>query len=357
MNQNKIILYKNYFLEKEHLFLENGSLKVSLFRYETGVEAIKVCNKKGYIVMLPYQGQQIWEISFLDHDLKMKSNFREPVKTEDFVSTYGGFLLHCGLTAMGNPSAEDTHPQHGELPNAIYQTSFLQCGEDAKGKYVAVGGIYNHNKAFEVNYDFTPICKLYENASEVEVEISFRNKRKKALEYFYLCHINFRPVDGLKLFYPAKRECIKIHKDIPKNMCPERRQRLQDYMESLEKDTTLQDVIDSKKQCYDPEIVFTVKYDEVREAYTLGMLPDGYGYYVKHNPKELPYGIRWISRTGDEDALGMVLPATAEHHGYLDCKKNGYERYLMEGESIIYHISIGIADPKESRKITEELAY
>ena len=55
MNQNKIILYKNYFLEKEHLFLENGSLKVSLFRYETGVEAIKVCNTKGYIVMLPNQ--------------------------------------------------------------------------------------------------------------------------------------------------------------------------------------------------------------------------------------------------------------------------------------------------------------
>ena len=35
--------------------------------------------------------------------------------------------------------------------------------------------------------------------------------------------------------------------------------------------------------------------------------------YVSHPMDYLPYAIRWISRTGDEDSMGMVLPATCEH--------------------------------------------
>ena len=48
-----------------------------------------------------------------------------------------------------------------------------------------------------------------------------------------------------------------MHKDIPDNM-PE----LEKYMEELEKDITIQNTIDKNSQYYQPEIVFTVKYEK-----------------------------------------------------------------------------------------------
>ena len=61
---NKINLYKEFFTEKEKTIFENGSLKVSLFKYTTGIEAVKLSNGKGYVTLLPFVGQQIWDMEF-----------------------------------------------------------------------------------------------------------------------------------------------------------------------------------------------------------------------------------------------------------------------------------------------------
>ena len=37
---------------------------------------------------------------------------------------------------MGNPTAEDTHTPHGELPVANYKEAYILAGEDEKGKYI-----------------------------------------------------------------------------------------------------------------------------------------------------------------------------------------------------------------------------
>ncbi|MBG7610121.1 MAG: hypothetical protein IZT55_04560 [Anaerolineae bacterium] len=50
---------------------------------------------------------------------------------------------------------------------------------------------------------------------------------------------------------------------------------------------------------------------------------DGCSDYVAHKLSELDKGIRWISRTKDQDALGIVFPATAETEGYLAEKAKG----------------------------------
>ncbi|MBQ6677135.1 MAG: hypothetical protein IJM71_03705, partial [Clostridia bacterium] len=55
---------------------------------------------------------------------------------------------------------------------------------------------------------------------------------------------------------------------------------------------------------------------------------DGTAVYVKHDPRQLPYGTRWIARTVDEDALGMCLPATAEHKGRIYCREHRQQRIL-----------------------------
>ena len=65
-------------------------------------------------------------------------------------------------------------------------------------------------------------------------------------------------------------------------------------------------------------------------------------------PSELPYGLRWIARTGDEDALGMCLPATAEHKGLHYCKEHSQLKALPSGETITFHMQAGWLPPEQA---------
>ena len=92
-------------------------------------------------------------------------------------------------------------------------------------------------------------------------------------------------------------------------------------MEELEKEPANPPVIGAPDQIYNPEICFTVMYrgDEEGRAYTLQNAEAG-ACYVSHPVDVLPYVIRWMSQTGDEDSCGMVLLATAKHFGYQKVK-------------------------------------
>jgi hypothetical protein len=43
---------------------------------------------------------------------------------------------------MGNPGPMDTHPLHGELPNARYQQAALVAGTDADGPFMALTFVF-----------------------------------------------------------------------------------------------------------------------------------------------------------------------------------------------------------------------
>lgn len=352
----KIMLYKELFTQNEKVLYESEAFSVTMFRYSTGVEAVTLKNNKGYITVLPFMGQMIWDMEFLGHNMVMKSIYDEPeVCYQTYGESYGCFLMHCGLTAMGNPTAEDNHLPHGELPIAKYKNAYVILGEDDKGKYISISGVYTHKRAFELNYEFVPECRLYEDASTIDIFVNFENKKDLPLEHFYLCHINYRPVDGAKLIYTAKPENIVAHREVPENH--PKAKETNAYLDVLEKDASVMNVVDSKTQSYAPEIVFTCKYDADSQgnAHTMQLLPDGYSCYVCHRPEELPFGVRWIARTQDEDAMGMVLPASAEHKGYLYCKERGYERYLGSGEKMTYHITTGILSPEDSLKMKADI--
>lgn len=354
----RIYLYKEQFTDLSKTIYQSGTLSADIFKYSTGIEAITLKNDKGYITMLPFMGQMIWDMEFLGHNMVMKSIYDEPeVCYDNYGESYGCFLMHCGLTAMGNPTSQDTHTPHGELPIAKYKKAFIRIGEDQKGKYIALGGVYTHKRAFELDYEFAPECRLYENSSIIDVTVEFRNNKDIPLEYFYLCHINYLPVDGAELLYTAKRENITVHREVPEGYPEPAAKNTNDFITRLEKDASIMDNIDSQTQSYAPEIVFTCKYDydSNGEAHTMELLPDGYSCYVCHRPQELPFGVRWISRTEDEDALGMVLPATAEHKGYIYCKEKGYQRYLNKGQSVTYHIKTGVLSPKQSKEMKQKI--
>lgn len=346
----RIHLKKEFFGEKEFLLLENGKMKATAFRYSSGVEAVKVENSKGYFIILPFQGQQIWRAGFLGHELTMKTKFEEPVPTLEYLKTYGGFLLHCGIAAFGVPQKDDNHVQHGEIPNAAYQKAYIECGED----YIAVGGSLDYDISFTRNYTFRPECRLYEDDTVLKIHVELENRRLNPMEYMYLCHINFRPIEGARLMYSAKydSEHIKVHKIISPNLPKEQADALRTYMELLEKEPAKHHAIGAPGQIYNPEICFTVMYDgdEQGRAYTLQKAEDG-ACYVSHPADILPYGIRWMSRTGDEDSCGMVLPATAEHFGYQNAKRNGQIKVLDGKATLAFDMEAGWLDADRAEKL------
>jgi hypothetical protein len=44
---------------------------------------------------------------------------------------------------------------------------------------------------------------------------NFINNKDLPLEYFYLCHINYIPVDGGRLAYTADHKNIIVHREVP----------------------------------------------------------------------------------------------------------------------------------------------
>lgn len=341
----KINLQKSFFTETEKVFLEYGAFKITAFRYTSGVEALKVANQKCSFVFTPFKGQQIWHFTVNSQELSMQTTVKEPQNTMCYLENYGGFLYHCGLISFGAPDA--CHPQHGELPNALYDSAYIGCGEDKNGKFITLGGEHNHDTAFVRKYKFSPQIKLYENESMFKINICIENLRAKPLEYMYLCHINFKPVNGAKLLYTAD-ENIHIYKT-------QGSAELTRYFEQLEQNPHIMDNIGHKDEVYDPEICFGINYkpDKFGRAHTLQYTEQG-ACYVSHPVAELPYAIRWISRTANEDALGMVLPATAEHLGYEHARSSGQLKLLEGKQRLEFFIEAGYLEPKEAK---EKLEY
>lgn len=345
-------LTKEFFPKSELLLLTHGDISVTAFRYKSGVCALKVQNTNGYFILLPFKGQQLWDIVFGGKSLKMKGTVPEPLDTTDYLRTYGGFMYHCGISAFGVPQQDDTHPLHGETPNIAYDNAFITCSEDENGKYVILGGTLDYNIAFTRHYKFSPSYKLYENGSIIKVGIELSNLRSEDMEYMYLCHINFAPENSAKLIYSANRdsEHIKVHKRIGAGVEENKAKALMGYMEMLSKDPGIMDEVGAPGQLYDPEICFAINYesDENGRAYTMQYKKGEGACFVSHPVDALPVGVRWISRTASEDAMGMILPATAEHLGYHNAERNGQIKVLKGNESISFYLEVGYLDDKDA---------
>jgi hypothetical protein len=91
------------FTEQPVTILDAGGMRVRAFRYATGVKAVTITTPRGEVTILPFKGQQVWRAAFDGRELAMKSMFDEPQATTDYLGTYGAYLIHCGIAAMGGP--------------------------------------------------------------------------------------------------------------------------------------------------------------------------------------------------------------------------------------------------------------
>ena len=243
----KLNLQKNFFSENKNELISYGAFKIKAFRYSSGVEALEIENEKCSFIFTPFKGQQIWHFKVNGEEISMQTTIKEPTDSSVYLKNYGGFLYHCGVISFGAPDAD--HPHHGEIPNEIYNNAYICCGEDENGKFIVLGGELYHEIAFVRKYKFAPQIKLYENSSMFKISVCLENQRAYPMEYMYLCHLNFRPLEGAKLIYSAKTdsEHIKMYKS-------DGSAKLIEYMDKLEKDLSVMDTVKKDEQCYDPEI-------------------------------------------------------------------------------------------------------
>jgi hypothetical protein len=172
----------------------------------------------------------------------------------------------------------------------------------------------------------------------------------------YLAHVNFKPVTNGRLVYSAHPtpEHVRVRTSIPSHIRP-----APGYVEFIEE---LRNHPEKHHQLtpglmFDPEVVFFIDYlsDAQGWAHSMQVHPDRGADYVRHRPAELDKGIRWISRTADQDALGLVLPATAEPEGYLAEKAKGNLKILPPKSTFHCELEIGVLGATQAAQIEAEI--
>ena len=343
-------LHRSSFGEAERTLCEMGAFRVSAFTYPSGIAALRVGNARGEIIVLPFKGQQIWRAGFDGRELTMKSMFDEPVDTMVYLETYGAFMIHCGLTGLGAPGPSDTHPLHGELPNAPFQSAWLELDEATQT--ITIGGSYRHTVAFSTNYLATATITMGANSALLDVSLAVENLKRTPMDLLYLAHANFRPVDHGALHYTARYDAasVRVRRSVPSHISPK-----PDYMafiEQLAEDPAPHHQL-HPDLAFDPEVVFSIDMLEDADglAHAIQKHPDGTADYIGYRPSQAPLCMRWVCRTPDQDGLGIAFPSTSEVEGYTAEKAKGHVVELAGGDIWTIDMRMGLLTAAEAGEI------
>ena len=345
----RITLEKSWFTPKETEIVRSGEFTASAFLYSTGVAAVRLKNTRGEIIMLPYQGQQIWSAVFDGRPLHMSSLFEEPRPAESITDTYGAFLYHCGALRMGNPLPGDAYPLHGELPCAQYHRAALVAGEDDKGAYLGLTGEFNYRKGFDDFYDAVPTVLLRAGKSILDLSMRVHNIGSYPMDLMYMAHINYRMGEDARIVQTSgwSPEDMVLRTSIPSHVKPT--PEFLAFMDRLKADPKATEVIRTE-DAYNPEIVFflrTMKAGKDGLAHVMQVHADGAADAVSYDPRLLNKHVRWMLKNRNQSAIG-ILPSTAEPEGYAAEKKKGNVRSLGPGESVVFAIQAGALSKAET---------
>ncbi|WP_241565082.1 hypothetical protein [Paenirhodobacter populi] len=85
----------------ERIIAQGGAFTATAFRYPSGVAALTIRNARGYVTLLPFLGQMIWDAVFDGRRLTMGNVFPFPRAGGSILETmYGWFprgKRHCDL--------------------------------------------------------------------------------------------------------------------------------------------------------------------------------------------------------------------------------------------------------------------
>lgn len=355
----KIMLQKEWFNLAKMSFLENDEFSIHLFRYSTGICAVEMKNSVGGIIVLPYNGQMVWDAWFHGESIRAQTLFGEPREVDNFQDSYGCYLMHCGPRRIGSDSAH-IYPLHGELPTARYDSAWILLGEDENGKYISISGSYEFHSEFNAragHYRAVPECRLYAGSGVLKVCMDVTNLSNYPMEYMYLFHVNNRArpngrfvqsckcsSDNLKLLRPEP------HDDMPRESIALREELIHRIKEGA---AVMKDAV------YSPE--FVVKFsnlvlDELGFYHFMQIAPEGGADYtgIRENPV-IRYFERWWTRTKDRSVLSLASPSTCRTNGYEIQKAEGNVLMVLPEETITGEIWVGHLNHEEAEELEQKL--
>jgi hypothetical protein len=328
-----VALRRASFGEKEREAVRYRGLTASVFRYDTGIEAVRLSNARGFVVVLPYLGQIVWSAEFDGVELAMQSMFRAPRPAKIIVEAYGCLAYHAGLLRNGVPSPADTHVLHGEMPCAEMDEAGIACGSDDRGPWIAVTGAREYAMGFGAHYRATPRVVLPFGRAGCDIVMEVENLSTAPMDLMYLCHVNFAFAEGARIVQPVPYTPAHVvtRTSVPGHVTPtpEYRALLDDLAGNPGRMRWL-----SEPERYDPEQVFYIKgLKRGADGLVRFMLArrEGDAFAIAWDPEVMPHTIRWILANSDQRVAAFAMPATCEPEGYLAEKRKGNVRSLMGG--------------------------
>jgi len=336
----KFKLEPSMFTEREHGILESSSFSINSFRYRSGVEALRIRIGRADFIWLPYLGQQIWDWCVDGKSLKFEGFIEEPSYDKNFLQNYGGFLIHCGMTAMGNPGPDDTHLHHGELPVARFDEAWIELtSKNAWENELSLCGHIHWKVPFFTEYHCTSSLRISANGLRIRAEVQLANPTSRDLPYMYLAHINFG-------FAGADRILSTVPFDSSHAVIRE------DAVSSPFTDPSAIKKINQEAP-YEPELVAILKHSDIpKPVGSILLYNDGTARWVSQESPELDHHVVWITHNQDRGALGFHLPSTAGPTGYANEKAKGNIKYLSPTSSITLCYDCGFADKIEDVPFT-----
>lgn len=354
----EIDLERDFFAATERVIVRHGGLSASLFRYATGIEAIRIAHARGYIIVLPYMGQMIWRACFDGVELAMRSMFEAPRPAQTIVETYGCLVYHAGILRNGVPQAGDTHPLHGEMPCMPMDTAKIICGADEKGAWISVVSEREYAIGFGSHYKAAPQVKLRDDETALDIVMEVENLSAAPMDLMYLCHVNFAFAEGARIVQPVPFDPGHV---ITRTVTPGHVIQTEDYhafLKELAANPSLMEVL-NEPQRYSPEQVFYIKgLTPGADGLVHFMLArkEGDGFWIAYDPLMTPHTIRWILANSDQRVAAFAMPGTCEPEGYTAEKRKGHVRALAGGAKTSFTTRLGYVDRQHSAGLAETIS-
>ncbi|MFV9687272.1 aldose 1-epimerase family protein [Pantoea sp. KXB45] len=335
--KTRLPLARDQFHPTPSTLLESEAFRVELFRYPSGIEAVRLHNRRGSVTVLPFLGQMIWEVQFDGHNLTMGHSFRQPLPARSIIDTYGCFAFHSGLLANGCPAPEDDHPLHGEMACARMDSAWLVLEDQT----LSLEGEYDYVKGFGHHYLAAPAVRLQADRPRLTIDMTVTNLAGAPMPLQYMCHINSAWIDQGRFRQSIPDWAFQLRQSIPAHLRPTPAWR--DYTDRLARDPLALQQLDQPQLC-DPEIVFFAddlpQYgDEVQfELHA----PQGYALMTRFSTAQFPHATRWLLHNPDQQVAAYILPATCRPEGFLAAQQAGTLITLKPGEQRHFSVETGL---------------
>lgn len=333
-------------------------MTASLSRYATGIEALTITTPRGWVQLLPWLGQMIWDAQFDGVRLTMGSPFDAPRPARVIVETYGCLAFHSGLLRNGCPGPDDDHLLHGEMACATMDSARIEVGQDDHGPFMRLAGHVDHIMGFGPNYRAEPSVTVRPDATVFDMAMRVTNRSYAPMDLMYMAHANFGFVPGgcIHQGAPYSPDRTRVRTAIPAHVPATPTYR--GFLDELAQDPARMQRLDQPER-YDPEQVFYIENPGVDGAGLTHLMlqrPEGDGFTMTYAPEGFPKLVRWVLVNGDAQVAAFALPSTCYPEGFASEQAAGRVRRLGPAEVAEFSVSMGYADRAAAQQMAARIA-